>query len=183
MSNDYQIKNIRLAPEGQRHIDWAAKWMTVLNRLAERFSTGNVFRNKKIAICIHLEAKTAYLALIIKKLGAEVWITSSNPLSTKDEVAASLAQNGVHVYAKHAASVKEYHSYIESIVDKKPHVIVDDGGDLCDFLHEYPEYGVELKGLCEETTTGVTRLKQLAKVVKDNSLMRYDPEYGLSRNS
>ena len=162
MPDEFVVKNIDLAPQGQQQIDWVAKWMKVLNRLYDKYSKDNSFENKKIALCIHLEAKTAYLAMIIKKLGAEVWITSSNSLSTKDEVAAALAQNGVHVFTKHGADQTEYLSFLNSIVKNKPDVIVDDGGDVCELLHEKPEYGVNLKGFCEETTTGVARLKELA---------------------
>ncbi|MFQ6116547.1 MAG: adenosylhomocysteinase [bacterium] len=166
MSEEYLVQNINLAPDGQIKIDWVAKWMSVLNGLADKFSADGAFHNKKIALCIHLEAKTAYLALTLKRLGAEVWITSSNPLSTKDEVAAALAKNGIHVFAKHSADEKQYHSYIQSIVKNKPHAVVDDGGDVCEFLHQYSRYGTEIKGICEETTTGVTRLKQLSEEKK-----------------
>jgi adenosylhomocysteinase len=158
---DYIIRDIDLAPKGEILIEWVAKWMPVLDSLYEKFKGPGAFKNKKIALCIHLEAKTAYLALIIKKLGAEVWITSSNPLSTKDEVAAALVKNGVHVFAKHAASRDEYWSYLEKILKNKMDVIVDDGGDICEYLHEHPEYGVNVLGICEETTTGVNRLKEL----------------------
>jgi adenosylhomocysteinase len=160
---DYLVKDINLAPEGQIKIDWVAKWMKLLNRLADKFTLDNPFKNKRVALCIHLEAKTAYLALIIKKLGAEVWITSSNTLSTKDDVAAALAKNCVHVFAVHGASQQEYQSYLKSIVENKPHVVVDDGGDICELLHRHPEFGENLKGICEETTTGVARLKLMAE--------------------
>jgi len=163
LKQEFEVADINLAPEGQIQINWVAKWMTVLNSLSDTFSKDGSFRNKRVAICIHLEAKTAYLALTIKKLGADVWITSSNPLSTKDEVAAALAKNGVFVFAKHAAEKKEYQSFIHAIVEHKPHAIVDDGGDVCEYLHQHPQYGTELKGICEETTTGVNRLKQLAE--------------------
>ncbi|HQQ86075.1 MAG TPA: adenosylhomocysteinase, partial [Candidatus Marinimicrobia bacterium] len=83
---DYDIKDLSLAPYGQQKIDWAARWMKVLNRMADRFSTDGIFKGKRIALCIHLEAKTAYLATVLQRLGAEVWITSSNALSTKDDV-------------------------------------------------------------------------------------------------
>ncbi|RKY58263.1 MAG: adenosylhomocysteinase, partial [Candidatus Neomarinimicrobiota bacterium] len=122
-----------------------------------------VFSGKRIGICIHLEAKTAYLALTMQRLGAEVWITSSNPLSTKDDVCAALAAKGIHVFAKHGASPEEYRDFIRAIVDVKPHSVVDDGGDICEFFHKNPEYGINLKGICEETTSGVTRLKELEK--------------------
>ncbi len=162
MKNNYSIKDITLAQQGQQKIDWVAKWMTVLNSLYYKYSETDVFKNKRIALCIHLEAKTAYLALTIKKLGAEVWITGSNSLSTKDDVSAALAKNGVHVFAIHGANQKKYHSFLKSIVENKPHVVVDDGGDVCELLHNFSEYGKVLKGICEETTTGVLRLKQLA---------------------
>lgn len=163
MSKPYQIKDINLAPQGQQKIDWVAKWMTVLDSLYYKYSETDVFKNKRIALCIHLEAKTAYLALTIKKLGAEVWITSSNPLSTKDDVSAALARNGIHVFAVHGANEKEYFSFLNSIVENKPHIVVDDGGDVCELLHNFPQYGKELKGICEETTTGVLRLEKLAR--------------------
>lgn len=158
---NYDIRNITLAPAGQEKIDWAAKWMKVVNGLYEKFKDDGVFSGKRIAICIHLEAKTAYLALTIQRLGAEVWITSSNPLSTKDDVCAALAKNGVHVFAKHGASQKEYRNFIKTIVDAKPNAIVDDGGDIYEYLHKNREYAGDLKGICEETTSGVNRLKEL----------------------
>jgi len=163
LSKEFLVKDFSLASEGQIQIDWVAKWMKVLNRLHKRFSNDQVFENKKVALCIHLEAKTAYLAMIIKKLGAEIWVTSSNTLSTKDDVAATLAKNGVHVFAIHGASHQEYRSYLKSIVENKPHVVVDDGGDVCELLHRHPAYAENLKGICEETTTGVARLKLMAE--------------------
>ncbi len=163
MNETYSVKNIKLASQGKQKIDWVAKWMPVLNRLYQKYSKTDVFKNKRIALCIHLEAKTAYLALTIKKLGADVWITSSNPLSTKDDVAAALANNGIRVFAQHGANEKVYQSFLKSIVEHKPHVIVDDGGDVCELIHNNHEYGKNLKGICEETTTGVLRLKELAK--------------------
>ena len=166
MNKNYLVTDIKLAPRGQQKIDWVAKWMSVLNCLCHKYSETDVFKNKRVALCIHLEAKTAYLALMIKRLGAEVWITSSNPLSTKDDVAAALAKNGVHVFAKHGATRAEYQLFLHSIVENKPHVVVDDGGDVCELLHEFPEFGNELNGICEETTTGVIRLKELAEKKK-----------------
>ncbi|MBU0710563.1 adenosylhomocysteinase [bacterium] len=172
---NYDIRDINLAPAGQEKIDWVAKWMKVVNGLYKKFKDDDVFTGKRIAICIHLEAKTAYLALTIQRLGAEVWVTSSNPLSTKDDVCAALAKNGVHVFAKHGASQEEYRGFIKAIVDAKPHTVVDDGGDICEFFHKNPEYAVNLKGICEETTSGVDRLKELEKQGK----LRY-PSIGIN---
>lgn len=166
MQETYSVKDINLAPKGEQLIDWVANKMPVLDGLYEKFKTTGAFENKKVALCIHLEAKTAYLALTIKKLGAEVWVTSSNSLSAKDEVAAALVKHGVHVYCKHGASHKEYWSFLESILKNKMDATVDDGGDVCEYLHEHLEYGENIKGICEETTTGVNRLKQLEKAGK-----------------
>ncbi|MGD8780595.1 MAG: adenosylhomocysteinase [Ignavibacteria bacterium] len=161
MSESYLVKDINLAPKGEQLINWVSTKMPVLDGLYEKFKTTGAFKNKKVALCIHLEAKTAYLALTIKKLGADVWVTSSNPLSAKDDVAAALAKQGVHVYAKHGASSKEYWSFLESILKNKMDATVDDGGDICEYLHKNLEYGTNIKGICEETTTGVNRLKEL----------------------
>lgn len=172
---NYDIRDIVLAPAGQEKIDWVAKWMKVVNGLYKKFKDDGIFSGKRIAICIHLEAKTAYLALTIQRLGAEVWITSSNPLSTKDDVCAALAKNGVHVFAKHGASQKEYRNFIKTIVNAKPEVVVDDGGDIYEYLYKNPKYAVNLKGICEETTSGVNRLKELDKQGK----LRY-PAIGIN---
>jgi adenosylhomocysteinase len=158
-----------MAPEGQKKIDWVSGPMKVLNGLSEKFLKDGAFKGKKISICIHLEAKTGYLALILQRLGAEVWVTGSNTLSTKDDVCAALAKNGIHVHALHGANQDEFESYIHSIVEKKPHAVVDDGGDVCEYLHQYPEYGLNLRGICEETTTGVARLKKKYQ----NNQLRY----------
>ncbi|KAF5437935.1 adenosylhomocysteinase, partial [Candidatus Methanophagaceae archaeon] len=99
-------------------------------------------------------------AIILKKLGAEVWVTSSNTLSTKDDVCAALAKNSIHVYSIHGANQEKFESFIHAIVEKKPHAVVDDGGDVSEYLHRYPEYGMNLKGICEETTTGVARSRK-----------------------
>jgi adenosylhomocysteinase len=147
MNNGYLIRDINLAPKGEQLINWVSDKMPVLNSLYEKFNADGAFKNKKVALCIHLEAKTAYLALTIKKLGAEVWVTSSNALSAKDEIAAALAKHGVHVYAKHGASKDEYWSFLESILKNKMDVTVDDGGDICEYLHEHIDYGSNIKGI------------------------------------
>jgi len=160
MSNDFTVKDISLYRIGQQKIDWVSKWMKVLNRLKARYEKTGTFKGKKVAMCIHLEAKTAYLATVIQHLGAEVWITSSNAMSTKDDVCAALAKRGIHVHAMHGADKEQYRSFLHAIVSGRPHAVVDDGGDICELLHEHPEYAEELQGICEETTTGVQRLKE-----------------------
>jgi len=159
----YEIRDITLSIIGQKKIDWVSRWMKVVNSLYNEYSQGSVFKNKRIAICIHLEAKTAYLALTLQKLGAEVWITSSNPLSAKDDVCAALAKNGINVFAKYGATENEYKKYIKTIINAKPHTVVDDGGDICEYFHSNPQFATNLKGICEETTSGVNRLKELEK--------------------
>ena len=171
----YDIRDISFANEGQRKIDWVSKWMKVVNTLHDKYKEDGVFKGKRIAICIHLEAKTAYLALTLQRLGAEVWITSSNPLSTKDDVCAALAKHGVNVFAKYGASKEEYNNYIENIVNAKPHTVVDDGGDICEYFHKNPKYATNLQGICEETTSGVNRLKELEK----NGKLKY-PSIGIN---
>ncbi|NQV15023.1 adenosylhomocysteinase [bacterium] len=158
MGPGYAIEDIKLAKSGHEKIAWAGRWMGVLNRLKKRFAEAGTFQGKRVSICIHLEAKTAYLAEVVQKLGAEVWITSSNPTSAKDDVCAALAEKGIHVYARHDATPGEFESYLAAITDCKPHVIVDDGGDVCDYLGKHPQNAIHLAGICEETTTGVNRL-------------------------
>ncbi|MDD3715773.1 MAG: adenosylhomocysteinase [Candidatus Marinimicrobia bacterium] len=169
MNHDYTIKDLSLHHEGQQKIAWAAKWMKVLNLLADKYREEGVFKGKRITMCIHLEAKTAYLATVIKNLGADVWITSSNSMSTKDDVCAALVKNGIHVHAIHAADKESYRKYLHAVLACKPHVVIDDGGDLCELLHTHPEYAVNLQGICEETTTGVHRLKEKVK----NGTLKY----------
>jgi len=156
----FLIQDPKLANSGRVKIDWVSRWMTVLNGLRDQFSDHSVFAGKRIAISIHLEAKTAYLAQIVKDLGADVWITSSNPHSTKDDVCAALAERGIHVFARKGAETGEYEKFVEKIVSCKPHALIDDGGDTTEYLHQHPEFAEELKGVCEETTSGVARLKQ-----------------------
>jgi adenosylhomocysteinase len=160
MSQEYIVEDINLALGGYEKISWVERWMSVLNGLADRFAAEGTFSGKRIAICIHLEAKTAYLALVIQRIGAEVWITSSNPTSAKDDVCAALAKKGIHVYARHDATSEEYETYIEAITACRPHAIVDDGGDVCEYLGSHPEFATDLIGICEETTTGVNRLRE-----------------------
>lgn len=158
MKQEFVVEDLKLAASGHEKIAWAGRWMGVLNRLKDRFNKAGTFQGKRVAICIHLEAKTAYLAEVIQDLGAEVWITSSNPTSAKDDVCAALAEKGIHVFARHDATPVEYKTYLAAITDCKPHVIVDDGGDVCDYLGQHPQNSSHLAGICEETTTGVNRL-------------------------
>lgn len=157
------IRDASLAQKGAQKIEWARRHMAVLNSIAEEFEKTQPFKGMKAAVSVHLEAKTAYLAQVLKRGGAEVFATGSNPLSTQDDVAAALAASGVTVYATHGCNEEEYHDYLCRALSEKPDVIVDDGGDMVHILHEeHPEWAENLLGGCEETTTGVIRLRQRA---------------------
>ncbi|WDL95452.1 adenosylhomocysteinase [Alicyclobacillus sp. ALC3] len=160
---DSLIRDIALAPVGHLKIDWVGAHMPLLNRLREQFMQERPFAGKRIAICLHLEAKTAYLALAIQAGGAEVAVAASNPLSTQDDVVAALVDRGVTAYAWHGATDEEYKMHLDHLLDFHPDAIIDDGGDLVATLHrERPEQTSEIIGGCEETTTGILRLRAMA---------------------
>ena len=161
------IKDIKLAPSGHEKITWVKNFMPVMEAVNKEFSVTKPFAGKKIVITLHLEAKTAYLALIMKNAGAEVAITGSNPLSTQDDIAAALVEDGLHVFATHGCSDEEYEEYINKALDLKPDIIIDDGGDLVNILHtKRRELLPNILGGSEETTTGVHRLHSLARAGK-----------------
>lgn len=159
---DYVVRDINLAPGGRLKIDWVRAHMPVLNAIREEFERDRPFEGINVALSIHLEAKTAYLAEVIRAGGAEVAITGSNPLSTQDDVAAALAATGMKVYAWYNATDQEYREHLLHVLDTHPRVVIDDGGDLVNLLHtERKDQVAEVIGGCEETTTGVRRLEAL----------------------
>ena len=161
---DSVIRDIDLAPQGIQKIDWVEKHMPVLNGIAKQFREEQPFAGLKVVVSVHLEAKTAYLAQVIHEGGGEVYATGSNPLSTQDDVCAGLASRGVTVLATHGCTLEEYHDFQCKALSVKPDVIIDDGGDMVHILHEeHPEWAVNLRGGCEETTTGIIRLRNRAK--------------------
>ncbi|MCL1854890.1 MAG: adenosylhomocysteinase [Clostridia bacterium] len=161
---DSIMKDPFLAPQGEQKIHWARKHMKVVQGIAETFQKTQPFKGMKIALSIHLEAKTAYLAQVFQEGGAHVFVTGSNPLSTQDDVCAALAQSGVTVYATHGCSPQELHDYECRALANMPDIIIDDGGDMVHILHEeHPEWAVHVRGGCEETTTGIIRLKSRAE--------------------
>ncbi len=164
---DYVVRDINLAPGGRLKIDWVRAHMPVLNAIREEFAAALPFKGIRVALSIHLEAKTAYLAEVIQTGGAEVAVTGSNPLSTQDDVAAALAATGIKVYAWHNATDTEYREHLLSVLDNRPQIIIDDGGDLVNLLHTVRVgQALEVIGGCEETTTGVRRLENLAREKK-----------------
>lgn len=158
------IADPSLAAEGHLKIEWAKSHMPVLNRIREQFEQEQPFKGLKVSISLHLEAKTAYLAKVVQAGGAEVTITGSNPLSTQDDICAALVEDGITVFGKYNPSPEEFKALNVKALESKPDLIIDDGGDLITLLHtEYKEYGVNVRGGAEETTTGIIRLKALEK--------------------
>lgn len=158
----FMIRDIKLAPQGHDKINWVKEHMPVLNILNAELSQTKPLLGKKLVVTMHLEAKTAYLALVLQNAGASVTVTGSNPLSTQDDVAAALVERGITVFAWYNTTSEEYEHFLHKALDTKPDIIVDDGGDLVSLLHgERSELAGNILGGTEETTTGVLRLKAL----------------------
>ena len=161
------IHDINLAESGRKKIEWVKGHMPLLKYFNEKYAPTQLFKGINMVVTIHLEAKTAYLALTLKNCGANVTVTGSNPLSTQDDVAAALVANGVNVFATHGCTAEEYDMYLDKALDCRPQLIVDDGGDLVNMLHtSRRELIPNLWGGSEETTTGVHRLRALAETGK-----------------
>lgn len=161
---EYEIRDIALAPSGHTKIRWVKNNMPLLAGLEEKFLKEKPFEGVKISLSVHLEAKTAYLCMVLAAGGAQMHVTGSNVLSTQDDVAAALADSGLSVFAYHGATQEEYDRHIEMCLSCRPNIIIDDGGDLVSFLHtKRPDLAEEVRGGCEETTTGVIRLKAMEK--------------------
>lgn len=157
-----KIKDIALAPSGHDKINWVKNFMPVMNAIEKEYSVTQPFAGKRMVMTMHLEAKTAYLALVLQAAGAEVIATASNPLSTQDDVCAALVEGGVTVFAHHGCTMEEYDAYIDMALDCQPDIIMDDGGDLIYRLHnERRELLPKIIGGSEETTTGVIRDRAL----------------------
>ena len=153
------IKDVKLAPSGHDKINWVASYMPILNTIKEDFIKNQPFKGLKISMSIHLEAKTAYLATVLKAGGAEVWVTGCNPLSTQDDVAAALVDMGFEVNAWRGVSNEQYEEHLKKTLSLCPNLMIDDGGDLTHLIHgECRDYVKDLIGGCEETTTGIHRL-------------------------
>lgn len=160
----YEIRDLSLASSGHKKIQWVKDNMPILRGLEEEYKNTKPFAGTKVSLSVHLEAKTAYLCMVLAAGGADMSVTGSNVLSTQDDVAAALADSGIKVYAYHGATDEEYERHIEMCLSHKPNIVIDDGGDLVSFLHEKrPDLMEEVFGGCEETTTGVIRLKAMEK--------------------
>ena len=158
------IKDITLAPSGEMKIKWVERNMPVLRGIGEDFARTRPFEGLKVALSVHLEAKTAYLCRVMEMGGAEMYVTGSNPLSTQDDVAAALASRGMQVFARYGCTMEEYESCLCSVLEAGPNIIIDDGGDLVHLIHtKYTDLIPKVIGGCEETTTGIHRLRAMAK--------------------
>ena len=188
------VKDMSLASSGVDKINWVKNFMPVLNAINDEYSSTKPFKNLNVTICLHLEAKTAYMAQVFKNAGANVSICGSNPLSTQDDVCAGLAQSGVNVFATHACTEEEYFNYVEKSIENPPHIIIDDGGDLVHLLHtKRTDLIKNLYGGSEETTTGVNRLKKLdaegklkfPMIAANDAYMKYlfDNRYGTGQST
>ena len=163
----YDIKNPDLWQDGELKIDWVRHHMPLLAGLEKEFKADKPFKGNKVALSVHLEAKTAHLCEILAEGGAEMYITGSNPLSTQDDIAAALVHEGLNVFAKHGATNEEYFNAIREVISVGPNIIIDDGGDLVNMIHsEYRDLIPGVIGGCEETTTGILRLQAMDKARK-----------------
>ena len=156
------IKDINLWESGELKLSWVRSHMPLLDSIEKDFRKSQPFKGLKVALSVHLEAKTAHLCEVLAAGGAEMYITGSNPLSTQDDVAAALVHEGLSVFAIHGCNEKEYFEDIRRVLEVGPNIIIDDGGDLVTTLHnEFPELIPGVIGGCEETTTGILRLKAM----------------------
>ncbi len=161
---EYSIKDTKLAGVGEKKVEWALNEMKVLSLLREEYSKKKVFKGIKIGCCLHITSETANLIINFKKAGATVYLCASNPLSTQDDVAAYLVKKErISVFGKKGETENEYYKNIRKVMEKKLNLVVDDGGDLIAALHKNPAYAKNIIGATEETTTGVIRLRNLAK--------------------
>jgi len=188
------VKDMSLAESGRRKIQWVRDFMPALSAIEQRFEKEKPFAGLRIAVSVHLEAKTANLGLVLKAGGAEVYLTGSNPLSTQDDVAAGLASMGVATFGIHGATAEEYEAHLKETLKPSPHLIVDDGGDLVHLLGgDCASWGEHMIGGCEETTTGILRLRAreregvlpcpMVAVNDAKSKHYYDNKYGTGQST
>ena len=158
----FLVKDKTLAPQGHLQIEWAAKHMPVLYIIKTRFEKEKPLKGQTLAACLHVTKETAVLIKVLIAGGADIALCGSNPLSTQDDVAAALADSGVHVFAWRGQNTEEYYKCIDSVLDYKPTITLDDGADLVGTLHSKRQNQIkDLKGGTEETTTGVIRLRAM----------------------
>ena len=188
------VKDLATAPSGRKKIEWVRDFMPALSGIEKRFRREKPFVGLTVAVSVHLEAKTANLGLVLREGGADVHLTGCNPLSTQDDVAAAMASLGVDTYGVHGVDMQGYEDLLVETLKCHPHLIVDDGGDLINLLGgKCAAYGDRLIGGCEETTTGIHRLKARERegilpcpmmAVNDAKAKHYyDNKYGTGQSS
>ncbi|MCX8082668.1 MAG: adenosylhomocysteinase [bacterium] len=161
---NYSIKDIKLAEGGKKRIEWAYQDMKVMGLLRDTYKKIKSFKGMRIGCCLHITTETANLVITLKEAGADIYLCASNPLSTQDDVAACLVKyEKINVFGKYGDDKKAYYQNIKNVMAIKPHLVVDDGCDLISSLHKNPVFTENLIGATEETTTGVIRLRNLAK--------------------
>jgi len=164
---NYDVKDLSLAQEGKLRIDWAGKEMPVVKLIGGRFGREKPLAGVRISACLHITTETANLAMALKEGGAEVVLCASNPLSTQDDVAAALVDYGIPVNAIRGEDNETYYRHIITALEHKPQITMDDGADLVSILHkDYTELAANVIGGTEETTTGVIRLRNMARAGK-----------------
>lgn len=164
----HSVKDLKLAPQGENQIRWARAHMPALLEVEKRFSKEKPFKNLRIGMALHVTKETGVLVEVLQAGGAEVAIASCNPLSTQDDVAAYLAKKGIAVFAYKGETKSDYYKFIKAVIARKPHITIDDGCDLVSEIHlNNPELIPDIIGGCEETTTGINRLKAMEA---DNAL-------------
>src|SRR5882762_3007725 len=164
-SLDFDVKDIALAPQGKQRIDWAEREMPVLRLIRERFGNEKPLQGVKLVACAHITTETANLARALQAGGAEAVLIASNPLSTQDDVAASLVTDwGIPVFAIKGESTETYNRHVRTALDSHPELIIDDGSDVvATMIKERPDQIKEIIGTTEETTTGIQRLEAIAR--------------------
>jgi adenosylhomocysteinase len=161
---DYDVKNMNLAPGGRRRIDWANQEMAVLTGIKEQFENDRPFTGIRIGACMHVTTETANLMVALQAGGADIALAASNPLSTQDDVAASLVSHyEIPVYAIKGEDNETYFKHLEAVLDTKPNIVMDDGADLVSTIHKSRQSLIgDMLGGTEETTTGIVRLRAMA---------------------
>ncbi|MCD6428504.1 MAG: adenosylhomocysteinase [Desulfurococcales archaeon] len=191
---EFKVKDVGLAKDGWIQIEWAEKHMPVLMKIRRDFERSKPLEDVRIAAVLHVTKETAALVRTLKAGGAEVWLAGSNPLSTQDDVAAALAEDGIKVFAWRGQTSEEYYWCIEKVASSQPHVVMDDGADLHAYLHSKGiEVGRKVIGGTEETTTGVLRLRALERdgkllypvIAVNDALTKYlfDNRYGTGQST
>jgi adenosylhomocysteinase len=194
MMKDYILKDINLAEEGKQRIEWARRHMPVLSIIKDQFKKDKPLEGVNVVACLHVTVETANLIYAMKAGGANIALTASNPLSTQDDVAAALASDGIKTYAIKGMNEKQYYECLEEALKIKPNVTLDDGADTIALVHSKHQNLIkDIKGGCEETTTGVIRLRAMAAegalkypVVAVNDAetkMMFDNRYGTGQST